>query len=172
MRFLIVIAVLLPLSVLAADPKPSIAWRAFGLETLERLERESKKDENKPETPVERYQFLLDYAFALHGVRDTEAPLKKVEAYGTTFRISLKSVNGELFVLGYTYNNAGKIVSVSIDLLPKDWRVVFVAGYGDRIIGLSTGDGANILFDRYNPFAAVVGEGGFRETTSSPATTR
>ncbi len=108
------------------------AWKERGFVALSRLDSLAGENDAKS-----KYQYLLEYAFAMHATTDKSnefAFVHKIESGLDFYKIILnkgkdpKSVVGGdeagFFVINYIYDHkTGEFIGTKIELLPKGWYI-------------------------------------------------
>ncbi|MBL7107046.1 MAG: hypothetical protein ISS77_05520 [Phycisphaerae bacterium] len=136
-----------------------LLWKARALQAVEKMEVLTKKME-KEDSQTLRYEIMLEFAYA--NILTMPDTLIKKDSLVTSYHIFLNYGDDGLFNLLYNYSDeTNNLVSVSIDHLPKNRRIVM---YHDTpnaffLINPSDMNEPMIAFSKTKPFEAfVVGE--------------
>ena len=124
MKRLVVVMTLLASGVAFAEPTIAQMWTARGIQALEKLKAIRARAEAKkgPLSKKEDYEGLVEFSYAVHAAEPEMA-----QKNGTAFHMVLKSTTRELFDVNFLYAKGAvgnaKPIAISIDMLPKGWRV-------------------------------------------------
>ena len=169
MKKLIYLIILLGLAQTAFAGSPEEVaqmWKERGFVALSRLDSlKGKQDLNS------RYQYLLEFAFAMHSATGKSNPyglVHKTENDLDFYKIILnKSRNvtsktgvdeAGLFVINYIYDHkTGALAGIKVELLPKGWFIHAVPALPNAFLVDVNEAKIFILFDVLNPMNTVVG---------------
>lgn len=141
------------------------AWKERGVVALSRVDALSEKEDTKS-----KYQYLLEYAFAMHATTDKSNELAfvhKTENDLDFYKIILnkgknpKPVKGGdetgLFVINYIYDHkTGEFIGTKIELLPKGWYIHSNPALPNALLLDVMTDQIFIVFDLFNPMNSYV----------------
>ncbi|MFH1093688.1 MAG: hypothetical protein V1739_06005 [Candidatus Omnitrophota bacterium] len=141
------------------------AWKERGFVALSRVDALSGKEDTKS-----KYQYLLEYAFAMHATADKSnefAFVHKTENNLDFYKIILnkgknpKPVTGGdetgIFVINYIYDHkTGEFIGTKIELLPKGWYVHSNPALPNALLLDVMTDQIFIVFDLLNPMNSYV----------------
>lgn len=141
-------------------------WKERGFVALSRLDSLKDKQDLKS-----RYQYLLEFAFAMHATTGKSSPygfVHKTENGLDFYKIVLnKSKNAAsktgvdeagLFAINYIYDHrTGEFAGVKVELLPKGWFIHATPALSNALLVDVNEAKVFILFDVTNPMNSVVG---------------
>lgn len=168
MRKILILIIALGISqfVFAETPNEiAQAWKERGFVALSRLD--SLVRENNARS---KYQYLLEYAFAMHATTDKSKEfdfVHKIESGLDFYKIILckdknpKSIRGsneaELFVINYIYDHkTGEFIGTKVELLPKGWYIHSNRISPNALLLDVVDDKIFIVFDLSNPMNTCV----------------
>lgn len=169
MRKILALIILLGLvqNAIAATPEEIAQdWKERGFVALSRLDSLGEKDDIKS-----KYQYLLEYAFAMHATTDKSNEfgfVHKTENDLDFYKIILnkdknpKSKTGVddagLFAINYVYDHkSGEFVGAKIELLPKGWYIHTNPKLPNALLLDVNDNNIFIIFDMVNPMNTYVG---------------
>lgn len=141
------------------------AWKDRGFIALSRIDSLSGKEDVKS-----RYEYLLEYAFAMHATADKSeefAFVHKTESDLDFYKVILskgknpKPVKGGdeagLFVINYIYDHkTGEFLGMKVELLPKGWYLHSNPAMPNTLLLDVMADKIFIVFDLLNPMNSSV----------------
>ena len=170
MKLILYLAIVMALGVaqpgVAASPEQiAQSWRERGFIALSRLDSLKDKQDRKS-----RYQFLLEFAFAMHARTGQSNPygfVRKTENGLDFYKIILNKGENTasktgvdetgLFAINYIYDQkTGDFGGVKIELLPKGWNILANPALPNALLLDVSDSSIVIMFDVTNPMNAVV----------------
>ncbi len=151
----------------AASPEEiTQLWKERGFVALSRLDSLKTKQDRKS-----RYQFLLEFAFAMHATAGQSNPygfVRKTDNGLDFYKIILNKTKNPasktgvdeagLFAINYIYDHqTGDFGGVKIELLPKGWNIFANPAVPNALLLDVSDSKIFITFDVTNPMNAVVG---------------
>lgn len=141
------------------------AWKERGFVALSRIDSLSGKEDVKS-----KYEYLLEYAFAMHATADKSedfAFVHKTESDLYFYKVILnkgknpKPVKGGdeagLFVINYIYDHkTGEFLGTKVELLPKGWYLHSNPAMPNTLLLDVMADKIFIVFDLLNPMNSSV----------------
>lgn len=167
MRKILILIILLGIAknVIAATPEEiAQSWKERGFVALSRLDSLAGKDDKS------KYQYLLEYAFAMHATTDKSKEfgfVHKIENDLDFYKIILNkgknpkpkvgSDEAGLFVINYIYDHkTGEFVGTKVELLPKGWYIHSNPILPNALLLDVMDDKIFIIFDLSNPMNTLV----------------
>ncbi|OGW85060.1 MAG: hypothetical protein A3C35_01890 [Omnitrophica bacterium RIFCSPHIGHO2_02_FULL_46_11] len=140
-------------------------WKERGFVALSRVDSLSGKDDAKS-----KYQYLLEYAFAMHATADKSkefAFVHKTENDLDFYKIILNKgknpkpvIGGDeagLFVINYIYDHkTGEFIGTKIELLPRGWYIHSNPAMPNTLLLDVMTDKIFIVFDLLNPMDSYI----------------
>jgi len=140
----------------------STLWKARALESADRLKdlqarlnKVSKSDWNSKAASKLRCEVMLETAYALHVT--SEETVHKTDNQLDFFHIMLSGgKEAGLFDIMYIYSSKGELLGTRIDMLPKDWQLIFLAPIIGKMQILLPKGSCLFQFNLEDPFANTV----------------
>lgn len=140
-------------------------WKERGFVALPRVDALSGKEDAKS-----KYQYLLEYAFAMHATTEKSnefAFVHKTENNLDFYKIILNKgknpkpvIGGDeagLFVINYIYDHkTGEFIGTKIELLPRGWYIHSNPALPNSLLLDVMTDQIFIVFDLLNPVNSYV----------------
>lgn len=171
MKAILYLSVLLALGLaqaaVGASPEEiAQSWKERGFVALSRLDSLKDKQDLKS-----RYQYLLEFAFAMHATTGKSNPygfVHKTDNGLDFYKIILNKAKNTasktgvdeagLFAINYIYDHkTGDFVGVKIELLPKGWNIHAAPALSNALLLDVNDTKIFIMFDVTNPMNAFVG---------------